>query len=93
MADFKKIVKIFVEKTKELIIELEYVKGMTNQEKKTFLDNKVKEFALPYIATSPLPLWLKITLKFVINKYVGIITQTIFDLLKTKIQGFTKEGE
>lgn len=93
MVDFKNFVNCFVKKTQDVIIELENIKGLSNEQKKIFLDDKIKEFALPCIATLPFPLWLKITLKFVINKYIGVITQVIFDLLKTKIQGFTKEGE
>lgn len=93
MVDFKNFVNGFVQKTQDVIIELEHIKGLSNEQKKTLLDDKIKEFALPYITTLPIPLWLKITLKFVINRYIGVITQAIFDLLKTKIQGFTKEGE
>jgi hypothetical protein len=64
---------------------------LNNLDKKAVLDEKVTLWATKTLENIP----VNFLVKFLIKKYfianVSVITQNIYDLLKAKIQGVTKE--
>lgn len=76
--------------TKKTILELEEIKDYSNEKKKEILDIRVQS----YISTLMNSLGVPFLIRWAVNKWiiprVSILTQQIFDLLKAKIEGFTK---
>ena len=88
--DIKTFIEDFAEKAKNLIAELEYIKGLTGAQKKQRLDEKMTKWAEELLNTSKINIILKQAIKQFIIKNIPAITQAVFDLIKTRINGITK---
>lgn len=93
MTNFKTFIKKFVEKTKNVILELEKFSTLTNEDKKETLDEQITLWTDEAINSLPVNPFCKWMLKKFVLPNVANFTQTIFDLLKAKVEGFTKEVE
>lgn len=69
---------------------------LSNKEKKNALDRAIRGYLVPLLETSKItvpfvPNWL---IKFIFNNFVldniPVITQAIFDLIQSRIEGVTK---
>ena len=85
----KTFIQDFINVSKAKISDLA-TKELTNEEKKLKLDEKLIGYTNYVIKCAK----LGFIPKFIVNKYIlpmiPSITQAIFDLLKTKIEGVTK---
>lgn len=81
----------FAEVTKNLIerYETEY-KNLSGEGKKARLDDALSGYAQTVIDNIGLNFIFKFVLKKLIIENIPAITQIIFDLIKTKIEGITK---
>lgn len=91
MTNFKTFIIKFVEKTKNIILELEKFSTLSNEDKKETLDEQITLWADEAINSLPLNLFCKWVLRKYVLPNIGTFTQMIFDLLKAKVEGFTKE--
>lgn len=63
---------------------------LENAEKKSALDRAIKGYLVPLLATTKMGFITKFILdRFVINN-IPVITQAIYDLIKSRIDGVTK---
>lgn len=93
MANFKTFITKFVEKTKNLILKLEKFSTLSNEDKKETLDEQITLWANEAINSLPVNPFCKWVLRRYVLPNVATFTQMIFDLLKAKVEGFTKEVE
>lgn len=87
--EIKNFILDFVNETRKNIIELAKTE-LNNNNKKMVLDQRIIDFLDNTIAGVKLNFILKLALKKLLLPNVSIITQIIFDLLKTRIEGITK---
>ncbi len=86
---FKEFIQGFTTVAKANIIELAKTE-LSNENKKMVLDHKIFEYVERAINGLTINLILKLTLKKLLLPNISLITQTIYDLLKEKIEGVTK---
>ena len=91
--DIKTFISEFASKTKTFIAVEEKFKELSGAEKKAELDTKITNWAQGALDTLPVNLIAKWVLKNVIIKNIPAITQAVFDLIETRINGITKEAE
>lgn len=87
----KDFINGFVTTAESKIIELVNTE-LDNADKKAALDKVVADYVERAIDNLPINFLLKILLRKCLVKNIGVFTQAIYDLLKTKIKGLTKEG-
>ena len=88
---FNEFLKNFVTVTKNLIerYETEY-KNLNGEGKKARLDEYLTGYTMTVIDNIGLNFIFKFVLKKLVIENIPTITQIIFDLIKTKIDGITK---
>lgn len=90
MSKFKEFIDGFKQTTQTYIEKYEKIQSLSNQEKKKQLDDIVEQYAETAINKINLNVFSRyIIKKFIINN-IPYLTQAIFDLIKTKIEGVTK---
>lgn len=87
---FRDFFKTFVNNTKN-IIAVQVKEKLTGQEKKAYLDKRMAEFVERAINKGNFNLFIKWCLKTFILYHISDITQAIYDLIETKIEGITEE--
>ena len=87
---FKEFIKEFVNKTKNLIQVFEEYSHLSGAEKKAQVDFRIKNWVEEVIDNSKINFLIKFILKTYILNNIPEITQTIFDLVKTRVQGITE---
>lgn len=88
--EIKAFIEEFTTKTKNLIIEFEQVKGLTGVQKKAKLDEKMTKWANELLNGAKINALLKQAVKQFVIKNIPIITQVVFDLIKSRVEGITK---
>ena len=86
--NIKEFIENFTQKTKENIAKLAETK-LTGAEKKAKLDEKMTKWAEELLKGAKMNVLLKNAVKQFVIANIPVITQAVFDLLKTKIQGIT----
>lgn len=89
MSKFKTLLTGFVNVTKDTIKDLA-VTSLPNDAKKLQLDQYVTNWLSLKIENSKLNFFVKILIQKIIVPNISVITQVIFDLSKSKINGVTK---
>lgn len=84
------ILQEFVERTKSLIAYYKTIKDLTGEEKKIRLDKRMTDFANSLLEDAKINFIIKFLIKNFVIKNIPEITQSIYDLIKTKIEGITK---
>lgn len=89
---FNEFINSFAEKTKYFINKYEQYKELEGkgEEKKARVDEIILNWALKEIDIIPINIAFKWCLKTLIKKYLPDITQVIFNLIESKIEGITK---
>lgn len=87
--DLKDFIKNIVMEAETKIITLA-TSELENTDKKQKLDETILDYVQKYIDAVQVNFIVKMVLKRVIVPLVPTVTQLIYDLLKTKIQGITK---
>ena len=90
--EVKVFIKNVVANTKNYIEKFEEYKELTGEQKKARLDDIIKEYIEATIDTIGLNFIFKFVIKKVLIDNLPIITQAIFDLLKAKVEGVTKDA-
>ena len=86
----KDFIEIFATKTRGMIVWLEGYKELSNEEKKKRLDYHLTEYTEMAIDNLGLNFIFKFTLRKILLDNIPVITQTIFDLIKAKVEGAIK---
>lgn len=86
----KNFIKNVFEQTKTYIEKYEQYKDLTGEEKKARVDEIITEYIQATIDNIGLNFIAKFIIKKLLLENIPIITQCIFDLIKTKIEGITK---
>ena len=87
---FKYFIKDFVQKAQELIKYLEGFKELSDSDKKAQLDKDMLNWSIKMLNYVQINALVKFVVKKGLEAYLPVFTQTIFDLIKTKIDGITK---
>ena len=87
---FKEFIKTFVDKTKTKIADLETYKELTGPKKKAQLDLTITNWVNAFLSKDKINFVFKLIIKTIILPHIPDITQAIFDLIKTKVEGITK---
>jgi len=87
--EIKEFIENFAHKTKENIAKLAETK-LTGAEKKAKLDEKMTKWAEELLNSAKINIVLKQAVKQFVIKNIPVITQVIFDLLKSRIKGITE---
>lgn len=85
MTNLKTFITKFVAKTKNVIIELEKFSTLTNEDKKETLDSQITLWVQEAINVLPVNVFCKWIIKKYLVENIPILTQAIFDLLKSKV--------
>ena len=88
--EIKAFINGVAETTKKYIEKFEEYKELTGEQKKARVDDLIANYIEIAIDGLGLNFILKFVLKKLLMDNVPIITQTIFDLLKAKVDGITK---
>ena len=87
---FREFIENFVATTKSSIVELAQTE-LTNENKKLVLDHKIVDYLDSALEKLTINFILKIVLKKLLLPNISLITQIIYDLLKERIKGVTKQ--
>ncbi len=87
--ELKQFIENIVNVAKTKIITLAGTE-LANEEKKLKLDENILAYVQQYIDIVNVNFFVKFILKKVLIPLIPTLTQIIFDLIKTKIQGITK---
>lgn len=88
---FKEFVKTFVNTTKITIANLETYKELTGVAKKAQLDLTITNWVNVFLKDEKLNVFVKWIIKTFVIKNIPDITQAIFDLIKSRVEGITAE--
>ena len=88
--EIKQFIQTFATKTKAMIAWLEGYKTLSGEEKKERLDEHLTKYVDLTIDNLGLNFLFKFVLKRILLDNIPAITQTIFDLVKVKVEGVTK---
>lgn len=88
--NFGEFLKGFADVSTNLIKKYETYKDLTGPEKKLRLDDAITKYANTVIDNIGLNFIFKFVLKKLLIEHIPIITQIIFNLIQTKIEGITK---
>lgn len=86
---FAEFIPVFTEKAKELIAWLEEYKTLDGEAKKKRLDADLLEWCLKTFEKVKMNAIVKLIIKKGIEAYLPVITQAIFDLIKSRVKGVT----
>ncbi len=86
---FKNFISGVTETAKKIIAEVQVAEKLSNEEKKQKLDEAIIAFLETNI--SKYHFFVRFAIQKLLIPYVSDFTQAIFDLLKARIQGVTKE--
>lgn len=87
--EIKEFIENIVNVAKTKIIYLAETK-LNNEDKKERLDETILNYVQMYIDKVKMNFFLKLAIKKVLIPLIPTLTQIIYDLLKTKLQGITK---
>lgn len=87
---FKEFIKNVASETKRYIEKYEGFKELTGEEKKKRVDSIISEYIEATIDTLGLNFVFRFIVKKLLLENIPTITQIIFDLIKTKVEGITK---
>lgn len=90
MSKLKDFLTDFVKKSKVTIVSLVNTE-LTNAAKKDVLDETIIDWVKVKLKSSKLNLVLRIVLEKLLLPNVTVITQVIYDLLKTRVRGVTTD--
>ena len=65
-------------------------KELSNTEKKSQLDKAIKGYLIPLLATARMGVVTKFIFERFVIANIPVITQAIYDLIKSRIEGVTK---
>lgn len=88
---FKNFISGVTSTAKKIIVEMQKAEKLTNEEKKQKLDEAIVAFLQANI--SNYHFFVRFAIQKLLIPYVSEFTQAIFDLLKARIQGVTKEDK
>lgn len=88
--NLKEFIDGFVETTKFYIKRFEEIKNLTNEEKKERLDELLINYCEKAIDTLGVNFLFKLVLKKILIANIPHLTQTIFNLIRLKIEGITR---
>ena len=87
---FKDFIQNTVKTAETIIVKVEEYKELTNQEKKQRVDEVIGKYVSSTIDYVQINFLFKLILKKYLLPNVPVITQAIFDLIKTRVEGITK---
>lgn len=87
---FKEFIKNFVDETKHYIEKYEQYKDLTGEEKKARVDDIILTYCQNTIDSLSLNFVFKWIFKTIVIPNIPHLTQAIFDLIASKVQGITK---
>ena len=87
---FKEFIKTFADTTKITIANLETYKELTGETKKAQLDLTITNWVNVFLEGNNLNVIAKWVIKTFVIKNIPAITQAIFDLIKSRVEGITK---
>lgn len=87
--ELKTFIKEFAEKAKNKIAEL-VQSNLSGAEKKQMLDEKMTKWAEELLNTAKINVLIKQAVKQFVIKNIPVITQAIFDLIKSRVAGITE---
>lgn len=90
MKSLNQFIEQFGIKAKDLIAEYEKIKELKGEQRKNKVDELLLKWALPAIDTIPINIVFKFALKTFVKIGLPTITQVIFNLIETRVQGITK---
>lgn len=88
--DLKSFIQNLAANTKNYIEKFEQYQELTGEQKKQRLDEIIEDYIEVAIDSIKMNVVFKYVLKKLLLANVPVITQVIFDLIKTKIEGITK---
>ena len=88
--DIKTFIQNLATNAKNYIEKLQQYEELSGEEKKERLDEIIEEYIEVAIDSIKMNVVFKYVLKKLLLANVPVITQVIFDLIKTKIEGITK---
>jgi len=88
--DFKTFIQDVAANTRQYIEKFEEYKELSGEQKKARVDDIITDYIEVAIDSLKMNIVFKYFLKKLIIVNVPVITQIIFDLIKTKIEGITK---
>lgn len=88
--EIKAFIKQFTTTAKGIIGHLEDYRNLSNEAKKQRLDSDMTDWALKWVDELELNIVVKFVLKKLLIPNISTITQAIFDLIKSKVEGITK---
>lgn len=86
---FSQFIEEFSAKAEQLIARFEEFKELKGKQRKERVDELLMKWALPAIDTIPINFVFKFALKTLIKMYLPVITQQIFNLIETRVEGIT----
>ena len=86
----KDFIQEFTQNTKGYIEKYEQYKDLTGEQKKARVDSLIYKYVDGVIDNIGLNFIFKFVIKKLLLENIPILTQLIFDLIKTKVDGITK---
>ena len=86
----KNFIQNIAAESKHCIEKYEQYKDLTGEEKKARVDDIIKTYIENTIDTIGLNFIVKIIIKKLLIENIPVITQCVFDLIASKVQGITK---
>ncbi len=80
----------FSERAQFFIVEFEKFKELKGPQRKERVDELMLQWVMPAIDKLPINFFFKLCLKNVMKLCLPALTQTIFNLLETRIEGITE---
>jgi len=90
MAKVKELITGVADRTKAIIVKLQGFETLTGEQKKERLDDYITDYIEEIIDNIGLNIVFKFVIRKVLIKNIPTITQCIFDLIKTKVDGITE---
>ncbi len=94
MSNFTKNLKNFFQgfaSSTKSKIEALALTNLNNSEKKETLDNFVEDWATKALDKLPINVFIKMLIRKVVIENISTITQIIYDLIKSRVNGVTKK--
>ena len=87
---FKEFIQTVVTETKHYIEKYEQIKELNGKQKKARVDEVITEYVEATIDNLGLNFIARFIVKKILIENIPTITQCIFDLIKSKVEGITK---
>jgi hypothetical protein len=88
--NIKDFIQTVVKETKFYIEKYEQIKNLSGEQKKARVDEVITEYVENTIDNIGLNFVVKFIIKKLLIENIPVITQCIFDLIASKVQGITK---